>query len=421
MVFFSTYAGAQTITGAWKGKIKNTKVELKLIRLGDSITGTSYYYKSKSDFRRYSIRGYFDPITNQVIWWDDILVGDKSPGIFIRPRTSNPLLSTADFNCPGENKMFLDGTASLRDERETGKGNIQLEKTHSVVFADEWDFVIENYHSGANDPHIIDSISNIALLRYPLSEEIPVSTIIEPTKPMRSTAVIPIQSVDSLSTQSTATIPIQSSDSIPTQSTATIPSQSSDTIPAQSTATIPSQSTDTIPAQSTATIPSQSADTIPIQSTAAIRIPNMDTIRIQSIATLIEENKTQQEVKVNVEQKFVERKKSLATVIPVTADSIELRFYDNAEIDGDSIALFLNNVLLFKNIRLTDQAYTVKLAALSLENDNELVMVAENLGSIPPNTSLMIAIVGDKRYEARLQSTENSSALIRFVKPGTAH
>ena len=405
MVFFSSYTGAQTITGTWKGKIKNTKVEVKLIRLGDSITGTSYYYKSKSDFRRYTIRGYFDPITNQVIWWDDILVGDKSPGIFIRPRTSSPLLSTADFNCPGENKMFLDGTASLRDERETGKGNIQLEKTHSVVFADEWDFVIENYHSGANDPHIIDSISNIALLRYPLSEEGPVSTIIEPTKPMRSTAVIPIQSVDSLSTQSTATIPIQSSDSIPTQSTATIPSQR----------------TDTIPAQSTATIPSQSADTIPLQSTAAIRIPNMDTIRTQNIATLIEENKTQQEVKINVEQKFVERKKSLATVIPVTADSIELRFYDNAEIDGDSIALFLNNVLLFKNIRLTDQAYTVKLAALSLENDNELVMVAENLGSIPPNTSLMIAIVGDKRYEARLQSTENSSALIRFVKPGTVH
>ncbi|HKH61113.1 MAG TPA: hypothetical protein VKA49_09795 [Flavitalea sp.] len=396
-VFSSIYTDAQTITGAWKGKIKNTKVELKLIRLGDSITGTSYYYKSKSDFRRYTIRGYFDPITNQVIWWDDILVGDKSTGIFTRPRSSNPLLSTADFNCPGENKMFLDGTACLRDERETEKGNVQLEKTHIVVFADEWDFVIENYHSGANDPQIIDSISNIALLRYPLSEERPVSTIIEPTKPMRSTA----------------TIPMQSTDSIPTQSTAIIPIQGTDTIPVQSTATIPVRSTDTIPIQGTDTIPAQSTATIPIRST--------DTIRIRSIATIIEENITPQEVKVNIEQKFVDRKKSLATVIPITADSIELRFYDNAEIDGDSIALFLNNVLLFKNIRLTDQAYIIKLAALSLENDNELVMVAENLGSIPPNTSLMVVIVGDKRYEARLQSTENSSALIRFVKPGTVH
>ena len=103
-------------------------------------------------------------------------------------------------------------------------------------------------------------------------------------------------------------------------------------------------------------------------------------------------------------------------MIPVTANTIELRFYDNAQIDGDSIALFLNNRLLFKNIRLTDKAYTVKLDASELGNDNELVMVAENLGSIPPNTSFMVAIVGEKRYEARLYANENSSAVIRLVR-----
>jgi len=56
------------------------------------------------------------------------------------------------------------------------------------------------------------------------------------------------------------------------------------------------------------------------------------------------------------------------------------------------------------------------LPVADLQQSNELVMVAENLGSIPPNTSLMIAMVAGKRYEARLASTENSSALIRFVK-----
>jgi hypothetical protein len=43
-------------------------------------------------------------------------------------------------------------------------------------------------------------------------------------------------------------------------------------------------------------------------------------------------------------------------------------------------------------------------------------MVAENLGSVPPNTSYMVALVGKERYEARLASTEGSSAMIRFVK-----
>jgi len=43
-------------------------------------------------------------------------------------------------------------------------------------------------------------------------------------------------------------------------------------------------------------------------------------------------------------------------------------------------------------------------------------MVAENLGAIPPNTSYMIAWVNNQRYTANLESSENSSAMIRFVR-----
>jgi hypothetical protein len=56
------------------------------------------------------------------------------------------------------------------------------------------------------------------------------------------------------------------------------------------------------------------------------------------------------------------------------------------------------------------------LSVAELGETNELIMVAENLGSIPPNTSLMIAYINDIRYEARLESTENTSAMIRFFK-----
>ena len=93
-----------------------------------------------------------------------------------------------------------------------------------------------------------------------------------------------------------------------------------------------------------------------------------------------------------------------------------MRFYDNAEIDGDSISLFLNGKLIFEHISLTEKAYVVKLAVSDLPETNELTMVAENLGAIPPNTSYMVAIVGDKRYDAQLASTENSSAVIKLSK-----
>jgi hypothetical protein len=100
----------------------------------------------------------------------------------------------------------------------------------------------------------------------------------------------------------------------------------------------------------------------------------------------------------------------------VEGTTIELRFYDNAQVDGDSISLFLDGKLLFEHIRLSEQAYTIQLPLTDLNDVSELIMVAENLGTIPPNTSFMVALVGDKRYEAKLSSTENSSALIRLKK-----
>src|SRR5882757_5148106 len=91
-----TQLQAQPITGIWKGKMGNSRVELKLIRKGDSLIGTSYYYDSKSNYRRYSVKGYFDDRSNDVIWYDDMLLENHSS------TRSGPLLAVADFNCRGE-------------------------------------------------------------------------------------------------------------------------------------------------------------------------------------------------------------------------------------------------------------------------------------------------------------------------------
>src|SRR5258705_4633678 len=57
--FISTTLPAQMITGVWKGKINRQKVEIKIIQNGDSLTGTSYYYESAVNYRRYSIKRYY--------------------------------------------------------------------------------------------------------------------------------------------------------------------------------------------------------------------------------------------------------------------------------------------------------------------------------------------------------------------------
>jgi len=119
----------------------------------------------------------------------------------------------------------------------------------------------------------------------------------------------------------------------------------------------------------------------------------------------------------SVEEMFVKRTRTLVSEIPLLGDSLVIHFYDHAEIDGDSISLFMNHHLIHKHVLLKVSPFTLRLAIKDMADVNELTMVAENLGTIPPNTSLMIAWVDGVRHEARLESTEQTSAMIRFIKP----
>lgn len=326
------------ITGAWKGKINKQKVEVKIIQTGDSLTGTSYYYESANNYRRYSIKGYFDPNTNSAVWWDDRLLEEKSGRLNISTPGKIPMLSRADFNCPGGGKMMLDGDAAKKENDREPTGSVHLDKIGSPEFEDEWDFVIDNYTVGANDPEIIDSIRSLS--QRPVVDEEPVKNA-SLEKPI---AIAPP--------------PVKIKEEKPVVVKPVIPKEEP-----------------------------------------------------KPVVVITEPVKP-----ATIEEKFVTRKKVFIKEIPLSGDSLELRFYDNAEIDGDSISLFLNDKLLFQHIRLTGNAYSIKIPISEMNETNELIMVAENLGAIPPNTSYMLAIVGDKRYDAYLASTEGSSAMVRFIK-----
>ena len=158
-------AKAQPITGFWKGKIDHKNVELKIVKNGDSLTGTSYYYQSPNSYRRYSIKGYFDDRDNSVVWWDDQLIEEKNSNRLLAAKRATPYRSTADFNCPGGTKMYLNGKASLKDDEDQPIGPVDLQKFMEHTFNDEWDFVIDNYTVGANDPVLIDSIGKLAFVK----------------------------------------------------------------------------------------------------------------------------------------------------------------------------------------------------------------------------------------------------------------
>jgi hypothetical protein len=117
-------------------------------------------------------------------------------------------------------------------------------------------------------------------------------------------------------------------------------------------------------------------------------------------------------------------KESAFTSIPevkVDTGTLRLDFYDNGQIDGDSITVKVNGKVVLSHQRLTAQPVTTYVR-IDLDNPfQEIEMIAENLGSIPPNTAMLIVTAGDKQHRLFLSSTESKTAVVRFVyEPPTA-
>ena len=108
------------------------------------------------------------------------------------------------------------------------------------------------------------------------------------------------------------------------------------------------------------------------------------------------------------------RENALAQTITVNTEQVTIKLYDNGEIDGDSISVFVDKQLKLSHKRLSTSPIVLTLDFDASDTEHEVVMVAENMGRIPPNTSLMVITAGDKRYQVQITSTEQKNAMVRF-------
>jgi hypothetical protein len=76
----------------------------------------------------------------------------------------------------------------------------------------------------------------------------------------------------------------------------------------------------------------------------------------------------------------------------------------------------MNKKLIVTRQRLSTRAIRMTIPIDSLQDYVELIMFAENLGSIPPNTALMIVEAGEKTYQVRLSSTLEKSGKVRIKR-----
>lgn len=107
-------------------------------------------------------------------------------------------------------------------------------------------------------------------------------------------------------------------------------------------------------------------------------------------------------------------------VIKVDTGEVKLQFYDNGTIDGDSITVKVNKQVVLSHEKLSGKALTTTVR-IGLENPVVTVeMLAENEGSIPPNTALLIVTAPNLYHRLYMTSTKEKSARLRFVYDKTA-
>ncbi|MBL0356764.1 MAG: hypothetical protein IPP72_07605 [Chitinophagaceae bacterium] len=94
------------------------------------------------------------------------------------------------------------------------------------------------------------------------------------------------------------------------------------------------------------------------------------------------------------------------------SDSLLLTLYDNGEVDGDTVTVLMNGNVIFSKVGLSTKANSKTIYITQAMDSVKLVMYAESLGEIPPNTGLLIVNDADKRYEIRFSADLKTNAAI---------
>jgi len=108
------------------------------------------------------------------------------------------------------------------------------------------------------------------------------------------------------------------------------------------------------------------------------------------------------------------RENALVRRIETDAGEIKMDIYDNGQIDGDSVTIYHNNTLVKSHMRLSEKPITITITVDPTQPHHEIIMVADNLGTIPPNTSVMIITTATNRYEVFISSDEQKNAKVVF-------
>lgn len=393
LLLLSFTANAQKLTGIWRGyftsttslyrggeREENYKYEIQIEQqTNNGVRGITYSYKSTVFYGKAELQGIFTNGTGSLLIKEtklvDLKIGDKS----------EPCLMTCYLDYTKIGKMeVLEGTfisINPKDKSDCGSGKVYLERVTTSDFKKE-DFLIKKKpdtpKSNKINPPVLPPVivgenktkaNKDNLLTKPIVKP-PVTTQQKPTNVPQKNTVTGNKKPDQKTTVKPKVLPKKDDKPLvinkPAERIAEQPVNSK------------KQETD---------IP-QSQQKVPLQSTVTPKV-------------------------------LVERENNLVRTITTSEEELQVEFYDGGDIDNDTITVYHNNEMVISHGRLSLKPLIVKIKSSKTDSHHELIMVAENLGDIPPNTATMIVKgkTGKERYEIILESTErrNAKVIINYV------
>lgn len=406
-LFTVRFAAAQDVTGIWRGSFNSSqkvfdmfniedkyKCEVQIDQLNNALNGVTYSYKSTVFYGKAVASGSVNAKTGEVTFKElkTVELRMETEGVACIMTYNLKYTKNGD-------EEFLEGTFESVNEKnltDCGKGTVFLRKV-----------VTSDFHK---EPFLVKR-SIEQQQREMLAMKTGKS---KPAGPRTST------SPRTLTLKSRPGGPVATNkNSSPLKSTPGIkPPVTAKATPPKATPKRP----DSTAVAGNSPLKTKPAVRKPPVAKPGIQKPSIDK-SIPDVASVDTTARAVPEAKkpltVIVPKALASRENELVKVINVGSREVVINIYDNGTIDHDTISVYFDQKLVVSKQMLTTKPITVK---FTIDDDNathELVMVAENLGDIPPNTSLMVVKAGEQNIEVRITSTESKNAVVafRYKKP----
>ena len=118
---------------------------------------------------------------------------------------------------------------------------------------------------------------------------------------------------------------------------------------------------------------------------------------------------------INLPWVLVGRENKLVKKIITNSKMISIDLFDNGTIDNDTIIVFDNKKLLVNKKRLSYKSIHLEFNFTDNIREHEVIIVAHNMGTVPPNTALLLFKDGKNRQEYFITSTNKINAKLLIV------